>query len=136
MTVFVTVILAVLTFAFIFYPLFKQKSRSLNSGGDEEIQELYSRRDTAYSTLKELEFDFQSGNLNEEDYRELEVRYKGKAISILKEIDHLKGGNEVEAEIEKQIQELRKTKGQFCPQCGAKCQKDARFCSQCGKSLS
>ena len=39
MTVFIIVVLAALTFAFIFYPLLKQKPRSLNSGEDEEIQD-------------------------------------------------------------------------------------------------
>ena len=136
MTVFIAVVLAMLTFAFIFYPLLKQKSRSLNSGEDEEIQELYSRRDTTYSTLKELEFDFQSGTLTEDDYRELEARYKRKAISILKDIDSLEKGTGVEEEIEKQVQELRQSKGRFCPQCGTGYQEGDRFCSQCGKVLS
>lgn len=136
MTVFVAVVLAMLTFAFIFYPLFKQKSRSFDSGGDEEIQELYSRRDTTYSTLKELEFDFQSGILTDEDYRELEARYKQNAISILKDIDNVKKGTGVEEEIERQVRELRRSKDGFCPQCGAKYQKNDRFCSGCGTALS
>jgi len=136
MTVFVAVILAMLTFAFIFYPLFKQKSHSFDSGGDEEIQELYSRRDTTYSTLKELEFDFQSGILTDEDYRELEARYKRNAISILKDIDNVKKGTKVEEEIERQVQELRQSRGQFCPKCSTSYQKGDRFCHQCGKGLS
>ncbi len=135
MTIFVVLILTVLTFAFVTYPLFKQRSRSVDSVEDEKLRELYSKRDTTYSMLKELEVDSQSGILTEEDYRDLETRYKGKAISILRNIDDLESGTEVEEEIEKQILELRRSKGQFCPQCGIRYQKDDRFCSHCGASL-
>ena len=86
--------------------------------------------------LKELEFDFQSGILTEEDYRDLEARYKRKAISILRDVDNLEKGTEVEAEIEKQVRELRQSKGRFCSQCGTRCQEGDRFCSRCGTSLS
>ena len=38
-------------------------------------------------------------------------------------------------EIEKQILDLRRDKGRFCSQCGARYQEDDRFCSSCGTSL-
>lgn len=136
MTVFVALVLTIATFAFIAYPLFKRRSRPVDSGGDEKLRELRSKRDTTYSMLKELEFDFQSGILTEEDYRELEARYKRKAVSILRDMNDLAKGTEVEEEIERQVRELRRGKGQFCPQCGAKCQEGDKFCSQCGTSLT
>ena len=136
MTAFITILLTVATFAFITYPLFKRRLRSVDSAEDEKLRELHSRRDTTYSMLKELEFDFQSGILTEEDYRNLEARYKGKAISILRDIDDVAEGSGVEEEIERQVLELRRDKGRFCPQCGARCQEEDRFCSHCGASLS
>ncbi len=136
MTVFITLVLAIATFAFVIYPFFRQRSSSVDSGEDEKLRELYSKRNTAYSMLKELEFDFQSDILTDSDYRDLEARYKSKAISILREIDNLKKGTAVEEEIERQVLELRKDKGWFCPQCGAKCQEGDRFCSRCVTSLS
>ena len=136
MTLFVALVLAVLTFAFITYPFFKQRLRSVDSTDDEKLQELHSKRDTTYAMLKELEFDFQSGILTEEDYRDLETRYKRKAISILRDVDDLEKGTNVEDEIEKQVRELRQGKGGFCPQCGARCREGDRFCSRCGTSLS
>jgi hypothetical protein len=86
--------------------------------------------------LKELEFDFQSGILTEEDYRNLEARYKRKAISTLRGIDDLAKGTNVEEEIERQVRELRQSQGRFCPQCGAKYPEGDRFCSRCGVSLN
>ncbi len=110
MTVFVAVVLTVLTFAFVVFPLFRQRKSSGGSIEHEKLQELHSKRDTAYSMLKELEFDRQSGILTDEDYRDLEARYKGKAISILRDIDGLGKSTEVEEEIEKQVLELRRDK--------------------------
>ncbi len=108
----------------------------MDSEEDEKSRELHSKRDTTYSMLKELEFDLQSGILTDRDYQDLEARYKSKAISILRDIDNLKKGTTVEEEIERQVLELHKDKGRFCPQCGAECQEGDRFCSRCGTSLS
>ncbi len=136
MTVFAAMLLTVLAFVFVAYPLFKRRAPSADTLQDEELRELSSKRDTTYSMLKELEFDFQSGVLTEEDYRDLETRYKGKAVSVLRDIDGLGKGAEVEEEIERQVLELRQDKGRFCTQCGAKCQEGDRFCSDCGARLS
>ena len=154
MTIFVVVLLTVLSLIFIAYPLFKQKWSVAASNEDEKFRELHSRRDTTYSMLKELEFDFQSGILTEEDYRDLEARYKRKAISILKDADDLEKGTETAGDIEEQVQKLRRAKsnnldkeveeevlklrrsqGKFCPQCGTKSQDDDRFCASCGAKL-
>lgn len=135
MTLAVGLVLAVLTFAFIAYPLFKRKPPPAGSVGDEKLQELHSKRDTTYSMLKELEFDFQAGTLTEEDYQDLETRYKRKAISILKELDGSEKSTEIDEEIEKQVRELRQSRGRFCTQCGESCQESDSFCSRCGASL-
>lgn len=135
MTIFVTLLLIVLVFAFIVYPFFKRRLRSVDSVEDERLQELQSRRDTTYSMLKELEFDQQSGILTDEDYRDLEMRYKKKAVSILRNIDELERGIEMEAEVEKQAQELRWGEGRFCSQCGIGYHEGDYCCSSCGAKL-
>ena len=137
LTVFVALVLAVLTFAFITYPFFRRRLQPVGSVGDENLQELQSRRDTTYSMLKEPEFDYKSGILAEEDLQDLETRYKKKAISILRDIGGSEKDNDsdMEEEIEKQIRELRQSKGRACPKCGVTLQEDDRFCSQCGAGL-
>ncbi len=136
MIVLVALVLTMLTFAFIVYPLFKQRSPSVDLVKDEKLQELHSKRDTTYSMLKELEFDYQSGILTEEDYRDLESKYKRKAVSTLRGIDDLAEGTNVEEKIERQVRELRQSQGRFCPQCGVRYQEGDRFCSSCGVNLS
>lgn len=159
MTVFIVLLLTVAAFAFIVYPFFKQKFGVVDTNRDTELQELHSRRDTTYYMLKELEFDYQSGILTEEDYRDLEKRYKRKGISLLKDIDQLGEGTGLDDDIEKQIGKLRRLKSKaddldddieaqikkmrppesgarFCPQCGEKYRADDRFCTQCGTRLN
>ncbi|MBI4188587.1 MAG: zinc ribbon domain-containing protein [Chloroflexi bacterium] len=117
---------------------------------DKELRELRSRRDTAYSMLKELEFDYHSGILTEEDYRDLEEKYKTKALAILSELDATTTGTEAEDEIEKHVQKLRRGKVQPRPQVSPKRkqgttteaqverevlklrQQKGHFCTQCG----
>ncbi|MEE9583175.1 MAG: c-type cytochrome biogenesis protein CcmI [Dehalococcoidales bacterium] len=114
MTIFIALLITVLTFAFVVYPLIRRRPPQAGSAEDGKLGELYSKRDTTYSMLKELEFDFQSGILTEEDYRELEAKYENQALSVLKDIDDLKKGSqpeaEVEAAIERQVQQLRRGK--------------------------
>lgn len=135
MIVFAALLLAAVTFAFVAYPLLKQRLPSKGLVEDDNLQELRSKRATTYSMLKELEFDFESGVLTEGDYRDLEARYKTKAISILKDMDKLGKYAPVEDEIERQVLELRHLEAQFCPQCGARRRKSDHFCTHCGTQL-
>ena len=150
MTVFVAMLLTMLTFALVAYPFLKTRHRLAASVEDETQRELYSKRDTTYSMLKELEFDFQSGILTEEDYRDLETRYKRKAIATLKDIDSLAQGVEAEDEIDKEVLKLRRAKARPHPRVAAESTKETtievevekevlklrqqkgRFCPQCG----
>ncbi len=151
MTTFFAVVLTVLTFVWVFYPFFRRKTQLSPAGKNEKLEELRSERDTTYSMLKELEFDYQSGIMTEEDYKELETRYKRKAIFTLRDIDYAGKGGSVEPEldeIEQQVQKLRKSKGKtgaragkpaerkFCPQCSAKVGEKDKFCASCGASLT
>ena len=156
MIIFVAVLLTVLSLVFIAYPLFKQKWSLAAPDEDEKFRELHSRRDTTYSMLKELEFDFQSGILTEEDYRDLEARYKRKAISILKDADDLEHGamaggdfeepvrkarlvksNNLDREVEEEVLKLRQAKGsnvdrEVEEEVLKLRQGGAKFCPQCG----
>lgn len=136
MIIFAALLLTALTFAFVAYPLFRQRRHSAGPAVDEKLGEMLSKRDTTYSMLKELEFDLQSGILSQEDYQDLEARYRSKAISVLKGIDGLKEAGDVEADIERQVLELRRSGGSFCPQCGDKRQPNDRFCPRCDASLN
>ncbi len=153
MITFIALTLTVLTFCFVAYPLFRRRSRSVDSF-DSQSRRLYSKQGTTYSMIRELESDFQSGVLTEEEYKDLKARYEKRVIAAPEGIQGseeatntkrvtgepasgLKRGkaSNIEDEVERQITEFRHTKGRFCPKCGARLQKDDRFCSYCGARL-
>ncbi len=100
MTVFFTLLMTATAFVFITYPFFKARLQPVEATEQDPAEELYARRDTTYSMLKELEFDYRSGILTEEDYKDLEARYKKKAISALKDIDNISQPSTEDNEIE------------------------------------
>lgn len=154
------IIIVVLAFIFIAYPFFRERlyQKTTDSAEDGRLDDLRSKRDITYSMLKEVQFDYESGILTEEDYKNLESRYKARAISILKDMDRVGQEDEVEDEIEKRVRSLRRTttpersddiedeiekrvmalrhkKEEYCPSCGERRPEGARYCPGCGEKL-
>lgn len=131
-------ILAILAVAFIAYPLLRKGSpnRSAKAVEDGQLRELRARRDAISSAIEELELDFKSGTLAEEDYRDLEAGYRREALSLLKEIDALEKATDVSDEIERQVRQARQAKALSCPRCGARYLEEDKFCSRCGTAWS
>ena len=133
------ILLTLMVAAWILYPLWRQRPAP-ESEEDESLQELRAKRDATYSAIKELEFDYELGNLSPSDHRNLEAKYKDRALSILKELDVESKGAGPEDEIERQVQALRRSaKAQdelACPQCGKAVKANTKFCPGCGADLS
>lgn len=108
MTTFAIVVLAAIAFIFVAYPFYRGRLRRAGSAEDGRVDELLSKRNTTYSMLKELEFDYKSGILTEKDYHELETKYKKKAINILKDLDSAQASAAVGDDIEEAISNLRR----------------------------
>lgn len=136
----------------IFQPLLRQRDTESLSSQTREIKgkELQKQKEDVYAVIKEMEFDFGMGKISEEDYQELRSQYKTKALDILKEFDAVDKRDDTDAEIEREVQRLRKKKApkkkkgdeketgvqiNFCPHCGTKIAQDHKFCRGCGKSL-
>lgn len=159
MALLVTVVIVMATMAFVAYPIIKSKPQ-YEETQDDTLDELLSQQDAAYTAIKELDFDYQTGSLSLEDVRQLEERYKQKAVSVLKQIDAYEEGSPAEKatakpvskpaqasakerppqedEIEKQVLKLRQPGGKaasFCARCGARLGATDRFCSRCGAPL-
>jgi hypothetical protein len=115
MSTFVIILLTVAVFLYVAGPLRKQRRVEASASGNEHLDELQARRDTTYAMLKELEFDHESGLLADEDFMDLEDRYKGKAISILKDLDvaehSVERGADSADEIEREVLRLRGVAG-------------------------
>jgi hypothetical protein len=144
-----TVILLILVVVgyWIFHPLFRPKPIEGLSPHRREDREkaLRQRKEDVYAAIKEMDFDFEMGKMSEEDYRELKSQYKAKALEILKELDTVDGGEDIDAAIERDVQRLREKKRKggketvrqinFCPHCGRKVAPKNNFCQGCGMKL-
>lgn len=91
MNVLAGILLALGTLAFILAPLVGRFGAPLADGPDllAQLRELYALKDVAYETIRDLEFDFHAGKIDNRDYLELTDRYKHEAVQIVKRIDAL-----------------------------------------------
>jgi hypothetical protein len=123
----VAVLLGVFALAFVLYPLYQKEFPSMNKEsptinrgattrrvehaasplpGDITAQQA-DREESARTALQEVEFDFQLGNLGEDDYRSLRERYMRRALSALKSRHDRE--RELDDAIEEQVRKLRET---------------------------
>jgi hypothetical protein len=91
---------------------------------DEEDASAAERRDAEIETLQEVEFEYRTGKLSEEDYRELRSRHAEAAVRARREAAGEEGVPEEEPDLPR------------CSACGARARRTgARFCSECGSEL-
>jgi hypothetical protein len=57
-----------------------------------EAADLERARESKYREIRELELDWRTGKLSEEDYRAQDRTLRGEAIDILRALDRLGGG--------------------------------------------
>jgi len=118
--------------AYVTYPLLRPPQRGREEEGEEG---LLSRKEALLSAIKELQFDYELGNLSPEEHRELEEKYKTRALSVLQELDRPSPSRE--GKVEREIAALRRAakERRFCSRCGDKADPGDSFCSRCGASL-
>jgi rRNA maturation endonuclease Nob1 len=115
---------------------------------DDELRRLVHQKETAYETIRELEFDLQMGKLSKADYEELKNQYKKEAIDCIKAIEDLElmknrlpaaSESELEIGVENEAAALRNKSREsahmFCTQCGTEVSRRDRFCFACGSEL-
>lgn len=80
------------------------------------------RLEEALAALREIEFEYRSGKLSEEEYRRLREA-RGR--------DAIRARDEVTAAAEA----AERVEGRSCEECGEPIPADARFCGRCGQPL-
>lgn len=106
-------IMAALILAVVFAPLVEDRMRG-GSGGPESPTE---RKEAAVEALRELEFEYQTGKVSEEDYARLRARYAREALTARDELGSATGAA-------------------FCPGCGEELRAGVKFCSRCGAAIA
>jgi len=93
---------------------------------------LPGQREVVLSALRDLDFDFKTGKIGEEDYHPLREQLLVEAAQYMQE------ENKNEDRLEQMIQARRtaKQQGGGCPRCEAPVRAGQHFCSKCGFDLS
>jgi hypothetical protein len=104
---------------------FVARTRVKVSVEESPRDKLLAERAALYTTIRDLDFDFQTGKLLEADYRAMREKYMARGVEILKELDALPelrrepgaGGRKPEAaeEIEAAVRAKRGTRMQPHP---------------------
>lgn len=150
--VLVGIALAVVCAMVIILPLrTSRRSQEIDTSAQAD---LLARRESAFQVLRDLDSDFESGKLSEEDYRPMRVQSLAQAAEILAQLDAAKppesqpelvtgtpATNGKLAEPARVVatarKRARKTEtDKFCPQCGTARAADDQFCRKCGKPLT
>ena len=88
-------------------------------------------RESVLSALRDLDFDYKTGKIIEEDYQRLRAQLLAEAAQFMQKED------KEEEQLEALIQSRRKSQPRqlSCPSCGKKIVLGDRFCSSCGTKL-
>ena len=140
MTLYVGVALVIAAILlFIMQPVVKGLHASLERE-DDELTETEARKRVALLALRDVEYDFLAGKLDEDDYRSLKSQLTAEALAALEADEAARGSgaatagdDDLEAEIARVRAGLRA--GLVCPECGFSNDKGSKFCSACGHEL-
>ena len=126
---------------FIVQPMFRGLHASLERE-DDELTDTEARKRVALLALRDVEYDFLAGKLDEEDYRSLKAELTAEALAALEADeaakafpgDGVRGPADLEAEIARARQQM------FvdlvpCDACSFANEQESRFCSACGAPL-
>ena len=118
MAIVVAVLLGAFALAFVLYPLYQNEFLSMRRRPEtrrvehaispapvDMIAQQADREESARTALQEVEFDFQLGNLGEDDYRSLREHYMRRALSALKSRHDREQA--LDDAIEEQVRKLR-----------------------------
>ncbi len=125
---------------FIVQPVAKGLHASLERDEDE-LTETEARKRVALLALRDVEYDYLAGKLDEDDYRSLKGELTAEALAALEADERARSGRlsgEAAAALEAEIAEARAglKAGAFCSDCGFANEPGSRFCSACGHALA
>jgi len=131
-------LLALVSLAFVLYPLFADPGATLPPAS----RAVDHPEEDAVAALRETEFDRATGKLSDSDYAALKSRYTDLALAELRASDAAAAvpvagagdvaaiGDAAEAAVKRQMARLHE-----CAACGPRPEPDALYCSGCGRYL-
>lgn len=126
---------------FVTQPILKKKPENILQNYYEETpyRELLTKKENIYRDIKSLEFDYKTDKLSDEDYVDERQKLEYDAVQILKQIDEYESKFESAMTSMSSISKPARKKSSvkhLCPECSQPHLPGAKFCGNCGHSLS
>ena len=131
------VLLVATVMFFLLHPMLTGRRASLQWEEDEPT-EAESRRRVTLLALRDVEYDYATGKLGQEDYQALRRELAAEALTALAEAEAESTSLGAAApHLEDEITRLRSglSLGSTCSVCGSGNSADSRFCAYCGVPL-
>jgi hypothetical protein len=94
------------------------------------VQHLEERKTRIYEGLRDLQFEYRVGKLSDEDYQKTKLDLQKDLARVMAEIDAIVGKTAPAPRAKPEPAPVRQ-----CPHCGAKFDRETKFCGECGKPL-
>jgi rRNA maturation endonuclease Nob1 len=105
---------------------------------ESPFQHLDDRKAAIYESLRDLQFEYRLGKLSDEDYQTSKRDLQKELAVVLSDVDKLKahlGLNGTRPAAAKKMAQAAAAVGTVCSSCGAKFDKELKFCGECGKAM-
>ncbi|MBZ5577013.1 MAG: zinc ribbon domain-containing protein [Acidobacteriia bacterium] len=110
---------------------------------ESPFHHLDERKAAIYENLRDLQFEYRVGKLSDNDYQSSKRDLQKELAGVLAEVDRLKLQLGVNGAVRPPAPaappapapKAMKETGTVCPACGAKFDKELKFCGECGKPM-
>lgn len=125
-SILIGLILLVASLAFVSLPFRQKQGASLKASEAEGHHD--GRRESVFSALRDLDFDFKTGKVDEEDYTPLRARLMAEAAQYIEQEKR----EEEKLEVLIQTRRVMQRSAILCENCGASLEAGQRYCTKCG----
>ena len=128
-SILIGIILLVAALAYVSLPFRQTRRIGLKR---HKVNTSEGQREAVFSALRDLEFDFKTGKVSEEDYVPLKAQLMTEAARYIAQ------GKTEDEKLEALIQTRRAAQLQVinCDRCGTPMEAGQRFCTKCGSAVS